>query len=279
LWAAIAGDPPDPAALTAEAVAASLDRDRQRAAVWHSLTRRSVQTNEVSRAVAWMWPAALLVPAGTPIGLLDLGASAGLNLVADSLGVGWTAGGAPLAAGAAGPIVDRRGFDRAPLDVTRDEDATWLRAYIWPGERERMERLDRAIARFRAAVAGPAPPVLETIEASDIPARLRELTASGPEFWLGYQTVMREYLAGSREVYLSGMRDWLAALPRGRALWVELEAPDQGATRQRPAALIGHARGASGAVIDAVLARCEYHPIDLAPEPDGIAALRSALGV
>jgi hypothetical protein len=274
LWAAIAADPPDPAAVTAGAVDAALGRERDRAAVWHSLTRRSVQTNEVSRAVAWMWPAALLAPPGMPLGLVDLGASAGLNLVADALDLGWTAAGAPLAVGARGAIVQRIGLDRAPLDVTRDDDADWLRACIWPGERERAERLERAIAAFRAAA--PAP-VLETIEAMDIPARLGELT-TGPEFWLGYQTVVREYLGTSRDAYLGGMRAWLAAAPRGRALWIELEAPDAGATRERPAAIIGHARGRD-AVVDAVLARCEYHPTDLALDLDGIDAVGSALAV
>ena len=275
LWAAIAADPPDPEAATTAALAAALDRDPRRAAVWHSLTRRSVQTNEVSRAVAWRWPASLLVPDGRPIAICDLGASAGLNLVADApaIGLAWTAGGAPLVLGDRA-VALRRGFDRAPLDVTREDDADWLRACVWPGERDRAFRLERAIAAFREA-----PPNLEAIDATAIPARLGELAASTsePEFWLGYQTVVREYLAASRDAYLSGMRDWLTRMPRGRALWVELESPPDGATRERPAAIIGHALGAGGAVVDAVLARCEYHPTDLAIEPDGIAALTAAL--
>ncbi len=281
LWAAIAADPPDLSAVSAAALAAALDRDPQRAAVWHSLTRRSVQTNEVSRAVAWRWPASLLVPPGAAVALCDLGASAGLNLVADAreIGLGWSAGGAPLAL-APVRVALRRGFDRAPLDVTHEEDADWLRACVWPGERERLDRLERAIAAFRAAAAaGPAPPAVEAIDASEIPARLAELAAATPEpeFWLGYQTVMREYLGTSRDAYLAGMRDWLAQMPRGRALWVELEAPQEGATRERPAAIIGHALGAGGVVIDAVMARCEYHPVDLVPEPSGLAAIAAAL--
>ena len=284
LWAAIAADPPDPGAASAEALAASLDRDPRRALVWHSLTRRSVQTNEVSRAVAWMWPAELFARQRT-IGLVDLGASAGLNLVADApeVRLAWTAHGAPLLLAGDSPRVRlRRGLDRAPLDVMREEDADWLRACVWPGERDRLERLELAIAAFRAASADPAAaPILETVEASQMPARLRELAeaaGSEPEFWLGYQTVMREYLAASRQAYLTGMREWLAAMPRGRALWIELEAPPDGATRERPAAIIGHALAAGGALVEAVLARCEYHPIDLAPEPDGIAAVADALG-
>jgi hypothetical protein len=275
LWAAMAADPPDPQAVSAAALADALDRDPRRAAVWHSLTRRSVQTNEVSRAVAWRWPASLLVPAGRPIAICDLGASAGLNLVADApaVGLAWTAGGAPLALGSP-TVALRRGFDRAPLDVTREEDADWLRACVWPGERARLDRLERAIAAFRHS-----PPEIEMIEAAAIPARLGEMAAVCPEaeFWLGYQTVVREYLADSRDAYLAGMRDWLIRMPRGRALWIELESPPDGATRERPAAIIGHARAAGGALVDAVLARCEYHPIDLAPEPDGIAALTAAL--
>lgn len=76
LWSAIAADPPDPDALTAPALAAALDRDCQRAAVWHSLTKRSVQTNEVSRAVAWRWPAGLFAPAGAAVALCDSSAPA-----------------------------------------------------------------------------------------------------------------------------------------------------------------------------------------------------------
>ncbi len=81
LWAALAADEPDPSTATAAALERALGRDRPR--VWHSLTRRHVQTNEVSRAVAWLWPAALA--GGRRLVLCDMGCSAGLNLIADSL--------------------------------------------------------------------------------------------------------------------------------------------------------------------------------------------------
>jgi hypothetical protein len=280
LWQAIAAPTPDPNSATTAGLIASLGRDRQRARVWHSLAHRTVQTNEVSRAVTWLWPAALLGDR-TGMALCDVGASAGLNLVADApaLALSWTAHGTQLAIEERPDVGLRIGFDRAPLDVSRDEDADWLRACIWPGEFDRLERLERAIAAFRAARQSASPPVIEQADAREVPARLLALSSAKVHpFWLAYQTVVREYLGSSRQDYLVGMRQWLATMPRGSALWIELEAPPDGATRERPAAIIGHARDGGGQVIDAVLARCEYHPLDIAPEPDEIARLGSALG-
>jgi hypothetical protein len=281
LWPALAAPAPDPAAVTPAAVDQAFARDRPR--VWHSLTRRHVQTNEVSRAVAWLWPAALAGASagGVPLVLCDMGCSAGLNLVADSIGLSWMQPGPPperLAVAERPRVLRRHGFDRAPLDATDDDDAAWLRACIWAGEHDRMDRLERALVAFRAAQSAADRPVIEKIDARDMPARLIDLCAgAGPaEVWLAYQTLVREYLGGDRESYLAGMRHWLASRP-GRALWIELEDPPHGATRERPAALLAHVARADGAVIDLVLARCQYHPTEIAPEPDAVAALRAAL--
>lgn len=272
MWGALAAAEPDPAAVTPASLEQSFARDRPR--VWHSLTRRTVQTNEVSRAVAWLWPAAL-VDGHRPLVLCDMGCSAGLNLVADSIGLSWTAPGPrPLEIAERPRVVGRFGFDRAPLDAADDDDAAWLRACIWAGERDRLDRLERALLAFRAA---PARPVIERVDARDMPARLTELSAGEDgALWIGYQTLVREYLGTDREPYLHGMRRWLSSLP-GRALWIELEDPPHGATRERPAAIMAHVGSTDGSVIDLVLARCQYHPTEIAPEPEAVAALRSAL--
>ncbi len=280
LWAALAADEPDPSAVTAATLERALGRDQPR--VWHSLTRRRVQTNEVSRAVAWLWPAALAGP-GRALALCDMGCSAGLNLVADSLELSWTERG--LHAERALPVarrprvVRRLGFDLAPLDATDHDDSAWLRACVWAGERERLTRLDRALAAFRAAAAAGAAPSIETIDARDMPGRLIELSAGDRSgaLWLAYQSSMREYLGPAREPYLDGMRRWLASRPPGGALWIELEDPPGGASRQWPTALLAHLRGPDGGIVDLVLARCQYHPVDIAPEPDAVAAVRDAL--
>ena len=43
------------------------------------------------------------------------------------------------------------GIDERPLDASRAEDARWLHACIWPGETNRLERLQAAITAFREA--------------------------------------------------------------------------------------------------------------------------------
>jgi hypothetical protein len=72
-------------AVTPEAFAAALSPARTR--VDEVLRKRAVQTNETTRAVVWLWPAHLLLRAGErrSMALVDLGTSAGLNLIGDDL--------------------------------------------------------------------------------------------------------------------------------------------------------------------------------------------------
>jgi hypothetical protein len=127
---------------------------------------QAVQTNEVQRCYALL-PAFLLL-AERPLELLELGPSAGLNLLWDRHAYSYDAGewGAPDArvrlTGAErgrvpgellGHEVDvrrRRGVDRNPLDATTEEGAILLRSFLWPGRPEREERLVRAIETLRA---------------------------------------------------------------------------------------------------------------------------------
>jgi hypothetical protein len=279
LHRALAGDDPDAAAVTAERLAAALDGSRER--VFDCLAHRSVQTNETSRAVAWLWPAAL---AGAsrglrPIALADVGASAGLNLVADALPPMWTDdGGAPLEVATAVRAAARLGLDAAPLDPLDRNDALWLRACIWPGETRREERLDLALAAFRAARVRPDAPVLVPIAASNVPARLDLLSAAQPDaLVLAYQTVMRDYLEpAEREEYEAGMRDWLGTHPPGRALWVELEPLGDG--HALAATLVVHVRAPSGAPTSLELARCGVHPTRVELRRGAAAALSALLG-
>jgi hypothetical protein len=280
LHAAFAARHPDPEAVTAAALAAALSRDRRR--IFQLLARRSVQTNETSRAVAWLWPAALAGASGgaRPVALADLGASAGLNLVADALPAPWRlADGAPLEVARGVRTVARLGLDRSPLDPSGAEDATWLRACIWPGEAARLDRLEAALAAFAAARALPGAPVLVASEARTIPARLGVLSASAPgTLVIAYQTVVRDYLGpAERAEYQAGMAGWVASQPPGQALWVELEAAGDGAPPDRAAALTAHARAPGGGLRTVPLARCGYHPQLLHPEPGAVEELARLL--
>lgn len=149
------------------------------------------QTNEPARSATFM--AALLVLAdrfGLPFDLLEIGSSAGLNLLIDryryDLG-GVTAGpdaspvlikpewrgGPPPAAGVR--IDSVRGVDIAPIDVTDPVAAERLMAYIWIDAPERTARVEAALRMIEAQ-----PIDMVQGDAADwVEARLAEPQAAG----------------------------------------------------------------------------------------------------
>lgn len=133
------------------------------------VAEQGVQTNEVRRC--WVLaPLFLRVTQRTGAGTLDLvelGPSAGLNLMWDryrceySAGATGPGGSALVLAGeergrvpadllAVSPQVGRRvGLDRAPIDVTTEEGARLLTCFVWADQAERIERLRLAIEELR----------------------------------------------------------------------------------------------------------------------------------
>lgn len=118
------------------------------------------QTNEVGRSACL---AVGLFEAvrrhGLPkVRLLETGASAGLNLNLDQYritGPGWCWGDADssliLDTEAAGvrpesvSVVERRGCDLAPVDISTEEGASYLTSFVWPFDLARHTRLAAAI--------------------------------------------------------------------------------------------------------------------------------------
>jgi hypothetical protein len=152
---------------------------------------RAPQTNEVARAAALM--AGLLVvtaSTGLPLALLELGTSAGLNLMLDryahqlgSLLAGVEGSPVQLAPIWQGPpppaaavrIQDRRGVDLHPLDVTQVGDRERLLAYIWADQAERLARTEAAIA-----ITAADPPTVDRGDAADwLEAQLDATPRSG----------------------------------------------------------------------------------------------------
>ena len=141
---------------------------------------RSVNTNEVGRCVvlrlayaeiARMLPAACFA-------VVEIGASAGLNLFWDNYHYEYDYGpaGAPIVAGDpespvrircairgaarlplrpddpfADQVARRVGVELEPIGLDNPDDVAWLRALVWPEQRERASRLDHAIAIAQAA--------------------------------------------------------------------------------------------------------------------------------
>ncbi len=277
LWRAIAHAEPDAGAADATAVRDALAPDRKR--LWRNLAERHVQTNEPSRAVAWLWPARIAARAAgpRPLALFDVGASAGLNLVADRLTPMWEHDdGSPLQVAPAAPVDRRVGFDLRPLDALDEEDARWLRACVWPGQADREARLEAAISAFRILQPEAGAPRVRSTPASHVPGLLPR--GDDGRLALVYQTIVRDYLPPDEwEAYRSGLERWLDDRPAGSALWVELEVTDAARNGGPPAAITAHVRAAAGPR-SFVLAHCEPHPRRLQVHVDAVEAFRSALG-
>jgi hypothetical protein len=126
------------------------------------LLLRPVQTNEIGRCGPLLG-GFLLIAHHTrlPLRLLEIGASAGLNLQWDQYRYTWPGGawGDPLSpivlhdvftSDGAPPLGDvtvaeRRGCDPAPLDPSLPECRLTLRSFVWADQLERMRNLEQAI--------------------------------------------------------------------------------------------------------------------------------------
>ncbi len=129
-----------------------------RAAVVETMMARYTQTNEVART-AHVVPILSSLP--QPLALIEVGASAGLNLLCDRYryDYGYATTGDPDSAltiecEVDGPIRPalgqveiawRAGLDRNPLDVTSEADMQWLETLVWPEHQARLDRLRAAV--------------------------------------------------------------------------------------------------------------------------------------
>jgi hypothetical protein len=144
--------------------------ERHRGFLSDFVATQGVQTNEVQRS--WvLLPLLLRVAQRTgaaEFDLVELGPSAGLNLVWDRYRYRYEAGAwgpedallrfegeerRPIL----GELLDQRpkvrariGIDRAPIDVRSEAGARLLRSFVWAGQDERLRRLDQAIEAVRA---------------------------------------------------------------------------------------------------------------------------------
>jgi hypothetical protein len=146
------------------------------------LRTRATQTNEVGRCLPLLPALFRAAQAGTrgpdtgvrPVGLIEVGASAGLNLRLESYGYRYHRGSAVVDSVGAGsrlmldatlrgdqvpplpevpvPLDSAVGIDLRPLDVADADDARWLTACQWP---EEIDRLDRLRAAIELAAADP----------------------------------------------------------------------------------------------------------------------------
>lgn len=243
--------------------------DQRFAEVAALLRTRRTQTNEVGRAAALL--PALTVAQGTvarPLALIEIGPSAGLNLLLDRFryDYGGRTGGDPAATvriacevrgplvppipGAMPPLASRCGIDVDPIDVTDDAQCRWLEACLWPGAPERRERLRAALelARrdpprlHRGSALDLLPTLLDTVPPDAAPCVLSSwmLAYLSPDDRAALAAIV-ERIAAVRDVVCitaeyPGVSPWTPEPPRSPA-WAE----GQGAT------LVGMASWRGGA--------------------------------
>lgn len=189
------------------------------------LATRVVQTNEAGRAFAWGLPAMVLGLAHRGFHLVDLGCSAGLNLVIDRTSVPFRLGNNRVA-GFDFPSPERRvGLDQAPIDARDEVEARWLEACIWPGQPERLERFTATRRVYQRPWQGDAPaPELRVHPLGDGQTRaVLEAIAGGDDRpVIAYESVVRPYLSeAERQRHDADLWAFLAG-GRGR-LWAVLE--------------------------------------------------------
>lgn len=196
----------------------------------------TVQTNEPGRAAvlfaALLW---LSERHRLPIRLLEVGASAGLNLLVDrfcyviageALGdpgspvrfvEPWSPA-PPIDAPAAARrlrIAERGGCDVAPLDASDAEARTTLLSYIWPDELERFRRTCAALG----LAAALRPPVAHAAAGAWLPDMLAR-TGAG-ELTVVWHSLVRQY-AGDDE-WDSLERAFAAAPSSAPIVWLGME--------------------------------------------------------
>ena len=134
--------------------------------------------------------------------LLELGASAGLNLLVDQFfiaGAGWSYGPASsplrLTDAVVGPVapvrfavVDRRGCDLAPIDASTAEGALRLTSFVWPHDLHRYERLRAALR-----IAASRPVVVDRASAASWLSSMLEPAAPDGVLTVVWHSITRQY--------------------------------------------------------------------------------------
>jgi hypothetical protein len=192
---------------------------------------KAIQTNEPARCAVLL---PVLAGLKRPLALIEVGASAGLCLLADRYGYDYgTHRIEPsLAGGAVAPIFQCRasaatplpralprvgwrcGLDLNPLDLNSPFEMDWLETLVWPGQEHRVQGLRAAIE-----IARVDPP---TVLQGDLLADLPALVALAPKEMqlVVYHTAALGYVSSQSD------RDAFVRIVRQTgAVWISSEAP------------------------------------------------------
>lgn len=213
----------------------------------HFIRTATVQTNESARGLCWLLP--VLSTGWTAIHLVDLGASAGLNLMADqrhyrlnnecgthcSCDLG---SGAPVQflvadSGLRPPlprkhslpaILSRTGCDLAPFFLTTHEAEQTLASFVWGDQTERLVLLRQGIEALHQAEQTAAPVRLHQVDLPDGLSHFLEqqITPYRDAPTVLYNTYLSTYLHDKGTSMQPQIAAWAAQQTRP-VLWLQWE--------------------------------------------------------
>ncbi|MEX1208034.1 MAG: DUF2332 domain-containing protein [Acidimicrobiia bacterium] len=227
---------------------------------------RRVQTNEVRRCTTLLPAFTAARPDDRPLALIEVGASAGLNLLFDRYRYDYgtvrtgpedspltldcqVRSGVPPVPDRMPQVAWRLGLDLHPIDVHDHDAVRWGRALIWP------EQLDR-VARFETAVEiarGDPPPMVKGDALELLPAAIAA-TPSDAAVLVYHSYVLNQWAPEDR----SRLEELLVTQSRTRPIdriSVEME------TRGVAYPAIIHTRYSSGEAIPRRLGTAHYHGV------------------
>jgi hypothetical protein len=244
---------------------------------------RVPRSNEVGRA-ALFYPAvahAARLAGGGPVGLLEVGACAGLLLGMDLYsyryqseqsgqivaGPGRAALGLhcalKLEAGQKGPTIPKRllvsakvGLDTDPVDLDDEDEYAWLEACVWPDQPDRLRQLGAAATARRKK----PPTMVQGDPVADIATAAGRIPLELPVIMLT-SNALRSLSADRVTAFRAAVAELAAARP---AYWVSLEAYGAGLCPDRPdldtgLAVLAVTRWAGGEEQTTPLARTSWH--------------------
>jgi len=233
---------------------------RYRNQVGALLATRGTQTNEIGRCSALL-PAFATVATtrDEPLAIVDLGTSAGLNLLFDRYAYDY---GRPRPVGSPDSVVtlrcnlredrdlplvlptvsERIGIDQSPIHVADPDESRWLLACQWPGHLARFERLRQALDIARRT------PVPLRIEQGDFVDRLVSVVAEVTDdaHLCVFHSWAAAYLSEDRQHDLTASLRYVA---RNRPVsWIFAESPHETPGLPHPPAP-RHIKGATALVL------------------------------
>lgn len=231
-------------------------------AIRHFIDSNEVQTNETGRGLSWLLP--MWLAGWSQINLVDLGASAGLNLAAEqrlyrlvdgqledvlTLGFGSADqfvvfmhgedGYLKQSNGRMPHIMSRIGCDFKPFYLRTPHDEITLASFIWADQIARLARLWEGIEAYRTVAASSVPIHLyEVLLPEALPDFLKEQVSNNGKPVICYNTYIRMYLHEKGRDLRHSLETWSRSQDRP-LVWIQWEPPSSYQERLGKAPEIG----------------------------------------